>query len=124
MDGKRLLRGVWVNSEYPGVPDMPQKTVNHGNGLMEFYTKVERARPTCAFQLNITDKWIDSRGNIWYRAYSPVCLIHKNVGGSFFGKIDKSGNTWELIASFGNLPIDEWDPTSNLYYYRIYYRQK
>jgi beta-lactamase regulating signal transducer with metallopeptidase domain len=68
----------------------------------------------------ITDKWTDSGGNIWYKL--TRIGKHTNTLEYMLIKISESGKTLEYCASNVRYPT-EIDPNSYHYTYRIYYRQ-
>jgi hypothetical protein len=70
----------------------------------------------------IIDRWIDSEGTIWYKAHWENIGLYKNNAYEM-GKMNNSGNTLELLLSFGDNPIEEWEPDNIRYTYLIYYGQ-
>ena len=113
--------GTWVNTDYVGDYGTPQKMIRFPDGTWEGYLKLTKAYYACYGKHTITDMWTDSKGNIWYRARWE-CLAHKNEGNEY-GKINDSGNTLEYLSVKGDRIIEDWDPESFHYNYRIYYRQ-
>ena len=73
------------------------------------------------FEVTITDKWIDTQGNIWYKAHK-ICEPNYTTC-SEYGKITDSGNTYESVNHFGDQPIENWEPDNPDYHYAIYYRE-
>ncbi len=97
-DAMKQFEGVYVNTEYSGQDVYhPQKFV-------------------------ITNKWIDSTGNIWYTLIRDA----GEIAGQDYGlcKISDSGKTWEYIFASEDYPIEEWESDKFEYNYRIRYRQE
>jgi beta-lactamase regulating signal transducer with metallopeptidase domain len=115
--------GTWVNTKYPGIIDMPQKVVNHPDGSMEIFNRVNDIQTSIYRPRGkLSERWIDSRGKIWFRA-SYECPDCDAATGYIYGNVSKSEKTLEFLECLGTITIDEWDPDNNLYYYRVYYRQ-
>jgi hypothetical protein len=111
-----------VSADYVRGYGTPQKMIRFPDGTWEDYLKLTNADYACYGKHTITEIWTDSKGNIWYRARWE-CLAHKNEGNEY-GKIDGSGNTLEYLSVKGNRIIEDWDPKSFHYNYRIYYLQE
>ena len=112
------IYGTWVNPNY-GWIRFPQKIIIKPGGIYEYcLSKSDLAGSICTYTL--TDKWIDSEGNVWYR----WIWQWKGVGETRYElhKISNSGLTWEweYINSFDDYPT-EIDPKHPEYH--IYYRQ-
>ena len=114
--------GTWVNTEYTGVPPRFQKRINYLDREWELYPEITSTRPQGLLKGIITDKWIDSEGAIWYKAHWENVGTYPETAYEM-GKIYNSGNTLELIYSFGDDPIEEWELDNIRYTYVIYYRQ-
>jgi hypothetical protein len=115
--------GTCVNKEYYGYFDSPQEVVNRSDGTMEIIniisdTQKINARPI----MELTERWIDSRGKIWFRA-SYECPDCDAATGYIYGNVSKPEKTLEFLECLGTITIEKWDPDNNLYYYRVYYRQ-
>lgn len=114
--------GTWVNIEYSGFHDRLQKRINYPDGTWEFYRTISNTKPFEKGQSTIIDKWIDSKGDILYKAQWES-LSFFGILGYEMGKISNSGHTLELLFPFGDEPIEEWKPDYYRYTYWIYYRQ-
>ena len=112
--------GTWVNEEYSGGDGLEQKIINHPDGTWESYSKVYSKGWVLSGKETITDKWTDSKGNIWYKAKGEILTVKWNY--YRYGKFSISDNTWEYIISMGNNPIEKWEPDFQ-HSYHIYYRQ-
>jgi hypothetical protein len=111
--------GTWINTDLKA----DQKIIIHPDGTREFFRILTSTTVGHKEKIIILDKWLDSKGDIWYRGHREM-LPPYNEKGYEMGKINDSGNTWELIWSFGeDYPIEEWEPDRFEYNYRIYYRQ-
>ena len=113
--------GTWINTEIKGAMGVEQKIISYSDGTLKTYMLTTDTSVQCEGISIISDKKVDSEGNIWYTC-SWKCLSH---GPEKFemGKISDSGNTRELIYSHKALTIEEWDPDNIRYTYLIYYRQ-
>ena len=111
--------GTWINTDYGG--DTYQKVINYSDGTYESYGEVTSTKPGNWGKITIQDKWIDSKGNVWYRAQSETLYFGHMY--NEMGKISDSGNTWEYIWASEDYPIEEWEPDKFEYNYRIRYRQ-
>ncbi len=116
------FNGTWVNPEYSGYEYRYQKRINYLDREWELYPEITSTRPQGLLKGIITDKWIDSEGAIWYKAHWEAIGVVKHKAYEI-GKINNSGNTLELIYSFGDNPIEEWELDNIRYTYVIYYRQ-
>ena len=114
--------GVWINTEYTGKPFWPQKIVNYPWGAYDIYMLAINKTPDFRGSDIIVDKWIDDKGDIWYKMYS-----RKDWGSiGFFSleKISKDGKVRESVWSYEDYPTEK-DLNSKdtlTLYYRIYYR--
>ena len=112
--------GTWVNTDYKG-GDLPQKIINYPDGTYENYGQLTSTKPGNWGKVTIIDKWVDSKGNVWYRSQWEI--LYLGTKGNEMGKISDSGNTWEYIWASEYTSIEEWEPDKFEYNYRIYYRQ-
>ena len=111
------IYGTWVNPNYTKVW-FPQKIIIKPDGVYEYYISRLDLVPTYQNTYTLTDKWIDSEGNVCYR----MIWKWKGTAQPRF-ELDKFSNleqTWEFINSFDDYPteIDSNHPD-----YHIYYRQ-
>ena len=109
----KTMSGTWeVVSKY----FLYKKIIWYPDGRTEDYLTEESIPRKGRF--SITESWLDSNGIIWFKA-----VYIKESGGRFneLGKISDSGNTWELIWSFGEYK-GEWD--ENHVNYRKFIRRQ
>ena len=119
-DFYEAFSGTWINDEYSGGDGLEQKILNHPDGTWESYSMVYSKGWALSGKEIITDKWTDSKGNIWYKAKGEILTVQWHY--YRYGKISNSGNTWEYIISMGDNPIEKWEPDFQ-HSYHIYYRQ-
>ncbi|MEE9306706.1 MAG: hypothetical protein V3V57_04150 [Spirochaetia bacterium] len=107
------LVGTWVNTDYK---IRPQKIVIDPDGIYISYKKIEYTTYSGTGTLELIEKWIDSKGNIF-------CKIRFDRAGDLVYELDKisnSGTVLEFVQSYKDYPT-EINP--NDLEYRIYYRQ-
>ncbi len=110
--------GTWVNTDRK----TDQKIINHRDGTQEVFGTLTSTTVCWKDKITIQDKWLDSKGTIWYREYWEV--ITPTVAKDYeMGKIYDSGNTREFLWVSEDYPIEEWEPDRFEYNHRIYYRQ-
>lgn len=114
------LFGNWVNLDYPGNMDFPQKWSLYRYGVSEGYNKeddpVAKGKGTFFF----IEKWKDKEGNVWYTTNEMV----SGAATVFYVlyKISKQGSVLENIWSTQGYPQpSELNPENSKY--RIMYRQ-
>ena len=113
--------GTWTNPDYDETWRYSKVIINSDGTWIE-YKMCNDDRPILIGEYNITEKWIDTDGYIFYkiivtrtdREYVPYYLI---------ARIDKTGNVYEDLWTTAHMPT-EFDPDNVLYNYRIYYRQE
>jgi len=121
-DFYEVFSRTWVNTEYSGFEPRFQKRIHYPDRDWEVYSEITSARPFYVFKGTIIDQWIDSKGAIWYETHWEVIGSWKAKAYEM-GKISNFGNTLELLLSYGEKPIEEWEPDNIRYIYLIYYRQ-
>jgi hypothetical protein len=96
--------GTWVSDK-----SNPQKLIMLPNATWEEYIYQSDVSPTYKGTYEATEKWKDSEGNIWYKQIVTSTFGLGKSGKSLeLDKIDKSGNTWELVYT----EIGRFDPNS------------
>jgi hypothetical protein len=115
--------GTWVNTDVPGNWVAPQKFITHSDGTLDFYSTATSSKSTTTYVFTLFERWSDADGNTWFKAQKSG-----EFGGSVmtiyeYGKINDSGDTYELIYHVGSQEIDDWEPENPLYNYVVYYRQ-
>jgi len=116
---KEELFGTWVNMDYQEsghTTHSPQKLIVK-LGESGLYSSANDNEPMWTEEIEISHKWTDAKGNIWYK--------HRWKAGGFgsgftLSKISDSGKTLEYIYSQWEYP-KKLDISSE--YYRIYYRK-
>jgi hypothetical protein len=116
------ISGTWINQEYETM-GIDAKLVFKSNGTIASYYLTNQSNPNASAELTIEDKWIDSKGNIWFRAimeprgvgsYLYLCLF----------RISDSGKILEYMYSSVDYPEKiVTEPEEITTSYRIYYRQ-
>ena len=114
------IYGTWVNPEYNYEAKYIPKFIVHPNGKTEDFSTDTSNTVYESAELVITNKWTDSKGNIWYT------YIGKGTDAKFWRyylvRISNSGKTWESADSPNDYP-KEIDPNNPYTRYAIYYRQ-
>ena len=98
--------GTWINTDY-GKGSNPQKKVYYSDGRWEEYKQVTNEIRCDWGKATILDKWVDSKGNVWYKTHWESS--HLGWKGYAMGKISNSGNTLESIQASESYPIEEWE---------------
>jgi hypothetical protein len=115
---KEEIYGTWINPKY-GQEGAPQKIIIDPNGTWKrFYSRHDLATGLTG-PFTLTDKWIDSEGNIWYKMFWTMGNIEWKMYELI--RISNSGKVLEYVFSEVDFPkgitVDYPD-------YRIYYRQE
>ena len=111
------LFGIWINTNYDEISKY-SKIVIKLDGKAEYYN----ASTYSDFdkgEFVITNKWFDSKGNIWYTMSEEIPLYMIRYYSLY--KISNSGKTLQLIFNTRDYPT-EIDPEDTRY--SIYYRQE
>ena len=107
--------GTWINVDY-GTRAHPYQKIINFPGRYEAYGSANSEIVVERGTFTITDKWTDSKGNIWYK------LIWMSDGLKYYelDKISNSGKTWEFVFRPSKYPqkID-----SEIASYHIYHRR-
>ena len=127
------LYGTWVNEDYlmePLIGGPRSKLIIKHDGTIENYgtpksyksVEVKREREPWAY--NVTDSWVDSEKNSWYKIVLKRTGTETFMGGAQYClfKLGNSKSTLEYTRYSIDYPT-EIDPNSLRYTYRIYYRQ-
>ena len=113
--------GTWVNTDFPGNYVAPQKIITHPDGTLDFYSTATSSKSNLTFVFTLFERWSDADGNTWFKAQKRCDECEITI--YEYGKINNSGDTYELIYHIGSLEIEGWEPDNPLYNYVIYYRQ-
>jgi hypothetical protein len=114
-DFKKDIVGTWVNSNYNENEWVTAKLIVKSEKTAEFYKRESDTWPSPA-TITIVDRWVDSKGNIYYKAEVTFSYRTKY----HLWKLNSSKTTWELMSRALDY-FTEIDPNNT--YYRIYYRQ-
>ena len=111
------IYGTWINPDIDPASRQDEKIVFHIDGRVEYYPYFNNSSFVPAKYI-ITNKWIDSRGNVWYTIINDM-----GVSGQDYGlcKISDSGKTLEISLYRADYPKDIDTKTSE---YHILYRQE
>jgi len=110
------LYGTWINMDYK-TGDPPQKLTFKPDGTIASSIYAESRVLMWDTKLQITDKWKDSEGNIWYKGH---WVANSGEEGYSLYKISNSGKTFEFIFDNNECPTKITTDHSN---YRVYYRK-
>jgi len=110
------LYGTWINMDYK-TGDPPQKLSYKSDGTIASSIYAESRMLMWDTKLQITDKWKDSEGNIWYKGH---LVANSGEEGYSLYKISNSGKTFEFIFDNNECPTKITTDHSN---YRVYYRK-
>ena len=111
------LYGTWVNMDYK-TADPPQKLTYKSDGTIYSSIYAESRMLLWKTKFQITAKWKDSEGNIWYKGHWVV--VDTGQEGFSLYKISNSGKTCEYIFAHNECPTKVDTEHRN---YRIYYRK-
>ena len=111
------LFGTWINAEYDEITKY-SKIVIKPDGKLEyynatFYTDFDEG------EFVISNKWVDSKGDIWYTVSEEIPLYMIRYKSLY--KLSNSGKTLQTIFNTREYPT-EMDPDDTRY--AIYYRQE
>ena len=112
------IYGTWVNTDYDDT-NRYSKVVVYPNGIIHYYRKNTDTVVSIEEEFVIANKWIDSKGNIYYTTRN-FAEIYPGWTFSLY-KINNSGKNLEYDWSFNDYP-KEIDPQKSGEYH-IYYRQ-
>jgi hypothetical protein len=113
--------GTWINKNNPSV----QKIAVFAGGYKE-YSRVADAEPVRELTVELTSKWRDADGNVWYKALTSVTSgADKGVIRQELYEVSDSGKTWQIAF----YPVFNYDPDNypkelnpKSLLYRILYR--
>ncbi len=113
------IYGTWVNPDYNELFS-EAKLAFSPDGNLRFYgkdisTDYEKA------EFIITNKWFDSKGNVWYTYRYK--LLFQSIWVYVLVKISDSGKTLEFAEAGSDYPT-EINPENTTYRYQILYRQE
>jgi len=111
------LYGTWVNMDYK-TADPPQKLTYKSDGTIYSSIYAESRMLLWKTKFQITAKWKDSEGNIWYKGHWVV--VDTGQEGYSLYKISNSGKTCEYIFAHNECPTKVDTEHRN---YRIYYHK-
>ena len=120
-----LLYGTWVNENNNDVRFIFGKMVRNPDGTFAGYNNDFDPKPLLIGKAIITNKWIDSEGNVWFQEefYIGTYFEGKKISYYYLTRVSNSGRIIEFISnpgSVGEYPT-EIDPANR--WYQILYRQ-
>jgi hypothetical protein len=124
------LYGTWTNESYKGISlgsyYKPQKVVITP-GTYSDYQVLTDTNQAASGKEEVTSKWKDSEGNIWYKVRGSGSVGSYHFKFQSLHKLSKSATVRELVS----ILVDEYGPNSyptkidsQDNSYRIYYRAK
>jgi hypothetical protein len=125
--GEEELFGTWVNEKNSADVLHGQKVVVTADAMM-IYSKASDLEACMQISWDISSKWADSDGNVWYNTLgTSVGGVYKGAKWQTLEKLSKSGTVWEramnLLETGRFNPAfypRNIDPKAN--YYQIFYR--
>lgn len=115
--------GTWANNDIPINSVAPQKFITYPDGTLDYYSTSTSSNSTLTLTFTIFDKWADKDGNTWFKAQKRGEFEGAEIIIYEYGKINDSGDTYELIYHVGSGQVEDWEPDNPIYNYVIYYRQ-
>jgi hypothetical protein len=123
------LYGTWANENNNADVLHGQKAVVTADG-MKIYCKVSDPEPGMEVSWDISSKWTDSEGNVWYKTLGTgTGGLYKGANWQALEKVSKSGLIWERAMNL--LELGRFNPAfyprtidPKGAYYRILYRMK
>ena len=94
---------TWINPDYNTNPGIEAIIVFHPNGKVELYSETTAISSTYG-EFVITNKWADSKGNIWFSYYEERPLT--NDWYYILNKISNSGKTLEQAWAMRDYPTE------------------
>ncbi len=93
--------GTWFNKEYTG-PRAVQKRIYYSWGYIENFHQVADEKASSRATFILVEKWIDAKGNTWYR------VLEQALGGKGYvlSKISKDGKMIEQIWRSSGFPAE------------------
>jgi hypothetical protein len=123
------LYGTWANENSRADVLAGQKVVVAADA-MKIYCKVSDQAPGMEVSWDITSKWTDSEGNVWYKTLgTSTGGLYKGAKWQTLEKVSKSGLIWERAMNL--LERGRFNPAfyprsidPKGVYYRVLYRIK
>ena len=120
-DFLKFWTGTWVGAEPEGIGIRFHKTIFQPDGSYDYYYKINGVIFCDTTNFTFNEKWIDSEGNVWYKARWKNS--HYAQGYSL-GKFSNSGNAYEELWKFGDEPIEKWAPGGIGYFHFMWVRKE
>jgi hypothetical protein len=118
-----VMFGTWVNTENSGGPGKPQKIVSHPWGAYDIYMLATNKTPNYRGSRIIVDKWLDSKGNTWYKIYNRENWTDKAIWA--LERVNKDGKFKEYVWSHIDFPSEaDLNSKNAAANYGIMYRQE
>ena len=125
--GAEELFGTWANEKNLADVFHGQKVIVSADG-MKIFCKVSDPDPRMIVTWEITGKWKDSEGNVWYKTLgTSTGGIYQGAKWQSLEKISKSGTVWErasILLETGRFNPAFYPKTIDPkgVYYRVLYR--
>ena len=114
------IYGTWVNPDYNEIMEAAAKITFSPDGRQNRYG-IDTATGYEGVEFVITNKWIDSKGNVWFTTRNKVDF--HSLWFYMLIKISDSGKTLEFAEAGSDYPT-EINPDNITYRYQILYRQE
>ena len=114
------IYGTWVNPENAGTYWRDaQKWVFSNWGFGTLFEKASDEQPAKQFTFILVEKWADSEGNTWYKAYQQFSV------GRFYLTVRIGGNSTvlELLLAGGFMKESDLDPKTTKGMYLSFHRE-
>ena len=121
------LFGTWINPDYEEKMVQSAKLIFEPDGVLRGFATANTTKEPSTSKYTITDKWIDDKGNIWYKFLITEMkfgvISHPDSEKYYYlCKISDSGRILEFSRSGYDYP-PEVNPDNLRYPTRVYYRQ-
>ena len=116
---KEDLYGTWINEDHDDTAE-PAKWDFNPDGTWAIYRTTTDKEPMWPIEYNITDKWTDDMGNVWYKF-----TWEDNWGADGYGLsiVSDSGTILEVAISLTEYPTEIDRNTTFIKYSGILYHQ-
>ena len=118
--GAEELYGIWKNEDYnqtDPASDRYAKLVFNQDGTVSSYISTTTKTMRWMGSFEITEKWTDTDGNIWYKLSSTIKGTYSSEPFYWTVRISSSGKTLEYGFSGSDYPNEK--DLKNSYYYGI-----
>jgi hypothetical protein len=93
------LYGTWVNEKALATVFYGQKSVV-GPDAIDIYSQASDPAPGMVLSWEISSKWTDSEGNVWYKTFGArTAGAYPGLKFQALEKISGSGTVWERVVT-------------------------